>query len=223
LLVKNLTKDFLGVIYPEDMYCICCGDILPKGRVHGICDECIFKISWIADSRYDQGDFSFDRVLSLATYNFYTERIIYDLKLNNKAYYAEYMGRLMAELLVSSGEEGVIVPVPMAKAKERKRGYNQAALLASFVAQFSGQICLKDALIKSKDTGSMRLARGGKRAFMLQGSIEANMDFSGKNVILVDDVITTGTTADICAKELKKAGANRVVVLTFGAVDYKGN
>lgn len=220
-------NDIVNLIYPQNIYCICCSDMLPVGRPHALCDECISNLSWFTANPFDKkiDEFNFDRVLSLVNYDMNAQTIIHKMKFQNRPYIAKPVGRLMGELYAKAGD--IFVAVPMYKEKEAVRGYNQAALLAEYAAKACGSIYIKDVLVKTKPTVSMRSLAGDDRRQVIRDSIRVVDEkipvIKGKTVVLVDDVITTGTTADICAEALKKAGASYVIVLSFAAVDYKGN
>jgi len=113
-----------------------------------------------------------------------------------------------------------LVPVPLSKEKQKKRGYNQAGLLARYAGKELG-IPVLEAIEKIKDTRAMRSSRGLERRFILDQAfrvVETNKaKVEGANIILVDDVITTGSTANECSKVLKLAGAKSIVVLCFAS------
>lgn len=234
--MDRIIDEALDLIFPEGLYCICCGDMLHKSRVHGLCDECISKIKWRSEAPLCSGrdlseGFSFCRIISLADYDIYTKRIVHALKLKGGSYAARSMGRLMGELYTESsgtatgGCGALFVPVPMHSSKKRLRGFNQSELLAGYAAKAAGAELLSDALIKIRATKSMRLSRENERKTMLKGSVQINAAHAsalrGRDIVLVDDVVTTGATAESCAAALMEAGAASVSVLSFAAVRYK--
>ena len=218
----------LDLIYPQDLYCLCCKDTMPQSRIHGICDRCAEKIDWLDHDpfRASLDEFAFDELMSCCVYGFYPRQIVHGLKLHAKPYIAKNIGLLMAEKaqLQSGGDlSGIdaLIPVPTTAAKLKKRGYNQAELLAKVCAKELGLPLVKDALIKIRDTASMRLSTGLERRNMLQGAFEvpekACEKVRGAGILLVDDVVTTGSTADACAAALRDAGAKSVRVLCFAS------
>lgn len=217
-------------VYPNNIYCSCCGDVMNGTRVHGLCDNCIAEMTWLTKNPFENKleGFFFDDVISLVLYDGYAQQIVHNLKFHSKPYIARGIGRLMGELLLTHCDERMtFVPVPMFKDKEKVRGYNQAALLAEYAAKASGNLFLPDAIIKIKSTNSMRMARAEDRFTALNGSMVVNRErldyIENKEIVLVDDVITTGNTANYCSKILKDSGAKKVIILSFAAVDYKGN
>ena len=111
--------------------------------------------------------------------------------------------------------------MPCTKAKKKKRGYNQAELLAKYAAKELGLPVLTDVLVKQKETPSMRLSTGEERRNLMQGVFAVDQNacagLLGADILLVDDVLTTGSTADACALELKAAGVRTVSVLCFAS------
>ncbi len=112
----------------------------------------------------------------------------------------------------------IVTCVPMHRDKLRKRGYNQAELLAKAAAKELG-LPYADLLIKQKATASMRGSDAQTRRGLLTDSFTLAKDaedrIRDKHIILVDDVMTTGSTADVCARLLRSGGAARVDVLCF--------
>jgi len=201
--------------------------MIDKERVHGLCDKCIEKIDWSLENHFrsQMDDFAFDDVLYCCVYGAYPRAIIYNMKLYGSPYIARNLGLLLAERAkVYMDEKGIffdyLVPVPLSKEKQKKRGYNQAELLAKYAGKELG-IPTLNAMEKLKDTKSMRSSRGLERHFILDQAfrvVELNKaKVEGANIILVDDVITTGSTANECSKVLKLAGAKSIVVLCFAS------
>ena len=229
LKISKTAENLLNLIYPQNIYCICCGDSMSSDHLHGICDDCIGRIVWNTDNpfRHLMEDFAFDDLWPCCRYSFSVRRIVQGLKLSGKTYIAENMGMLMGERLkqgleeISSnnGQEIIITEVPMYKEKEKKRGFNQSKLLAEYVSKESGIRHSSGLLIKTEATASMRLSSADERRQMQQDAFKVNPECSefvkGKNIILVDDVVTTGSTADACSRTLKNAGAGKVIVLCY--------
>lgn len=142
-----------------------------------------------------------------------TKEIIHHLKYSGFTELAELLGEILCEKLVNNSipRNCVVVPVPLHQKKEFERGFNQAELMARYVSKkldIPGGI----ALMRLRNT---RTQVGLNREERIKNCAEA---FScvdpelilGKNILLVDDVTTTGTTLSECAKVLRNAGAKRV-------------
>jgi ComF family protein len=132
---------------------------------------------------------------------------------------APHMARAAGPLLAEQADS-VIVPVPLHRWRLWRRGFNQAALLAQALAKASGTALAIDALERAKATPmSMGLGRKARVANVRGAFRVRHRDqVRGKRIILVDDVLTTGATAEACARVLRRAGAREVHVLTFARV-----
>jgi ComF family protein len=112
--------------------------------------------------------------------------------------------------------DALVVPVPLHPRRLRERGYDQAALLARGCARAAGLPVAVRALVRRRDTPSQARLDATARRANLAGAFAAPAAIAHHTVALVDDVLTTGATADACARTLRRAGARRVVVLTVG-------
>lgn len=214
----------LGLIYPENIYCMRCRDTIDASRIHGLCDECASAIPWAVENpfRSYMDEFAFDDVWPVARYGAHIRGMVHGLKLHGKTYIARNVGALMAERVrMEPATFDVVTAVPLHREKHRLRGFNQAALLAEYAADGAQLPFDPGLLVKPRPTASLRLADSRTRRQMLAGAFEVpaerRADVWGKRVILVDDVCTTGSTADACARALKSAGAKQVALLCFAA------
>lgn len=144
---------------------------------------------------------------------------------NGNGYLKEYFADLIAEKLDEFPQIDCIVYVPMTDKSVYARGYNQAELLAKSLSVRTGLPFVKNALIKIKDTPAQKLLTRKERENNLKGcfKVEKRSDIKGKNVLLVDDVLTTGATSEIVCKVLLDAGAKNVYLATVASVEYKPN
>ena len=119
---------------------------------------------------------------------------------------------------VPPGVEGydVLVPVPLHPRRHRERGYNQSTLLARVLARHSGRPLLPRALRRTRHTDQQALLPRPERRENVRGAFSPGpQEVAGKDLLLIDDVMTTGATAGECAAVLRRAGANNVSVLTL--------
>ena len=214
----------LRAVFPENIYCICCGDVLDPGEKSGLCLRCREKMPWALDNPFHSymDEFAFDDVWPCVRYGSYARKIMNGLKNGGQNYMAENVGQMLAERVQLEWDmPDLFAAVPSHRSKMEKRGYNQAELLAAATAKRLKLPYQKGLLEKTRVTGSMRMADGRSRRTMLQDSFAISPKYrdmvKGLSVCLVDDVVTTGSTADACARVLKEAGAQRVTLLVFGA------
>lgn len=128
------------------------------------------------------------------------------------------LGTMMAALpAVSRLEADLIVPVPLHRSRMRSRGYNQAELLAREIGRLTELPVDAQALRRVRNTPPQALATDEKgRASQVAGAFAAvGVKVAGKRVLVVDDVATTCSTLDSCARALKTAGAARVIGLVL--------
>ena len=141
----------------------------------------------------------------------------------------EHLCRVMAPQMVRAAGDWltaatVLVPVPLHRWRLWRRGYNQAALLAAAIARRSPAQLSIDALVRVRATLASKAMTRTQRARNVRGAFRVARvaAVSGRHVVLVDDVLTSGATADACARILLRAGAARVDVLTWARVVQGG-
>jgi ComF family protein len=211
----------------------------------GLCLECWKKIKWIDDPkckicgapfeinidalcpRCIKKKPHFDKAISVFEYDDFSKSIVLKFKHGD----ATYIGRQLATWLwrVSKDivdDSSIIIPVPIHFFKRLKRKYNQSELLAQRLGMLGGILYEPRILRKEKNTPQQEGLSKNTRMKNINGSFGVDPKFSyllsGKNVILVDDVLTTGATANECSKILKRHGAKKVFVLTVARVSLMG-
>lgn len=159
-------------------------------------------------------------------YNEPSRKLVLALKHGGRIALAPFMAGLIAARLPPFEGEWVVVPVPLYRWRIWRRGYNQAALLACELAARTQQPLMVDALRRTKQTPSLGGLGRNERKKVLAGAIAINpsaaRNIAGRNVILVDDVLTSGATSDACVRVLRKAGATQVVIACFARVIEHG-
>ena len=130
---------------------------------------------------------------------------------------ARWMARAGADVLVDAD---LLTPVPLHALRLWRRRFNQAAALAAEISRETGKPCDLSALLRVKATRSQVGLSRAQRAENVQGAFRAaaRAPVRGLNVVLIDDVLTSGATANAASRALLRAGARRVDVLVFAGL-----
>ncbi|MCH5155508.1 MAG: ComF family protein [Clostridiales bacterium] len=227
LSVKN---EIIHMLFPDDIKCIVCGREITPNR-YGLCDTCKLMINdnfcmrcgrhkvGIGDycSECSEQSLSFDEARSAVSYDGNAKDLIQRLKYGNAKYLANAISQYLLDvLLMTDWHADCITFVPIHKSRQKRRGYNQAELLARTLAEHTNLPC-EILLEKSVKTPNQAKLNRAERMENLKGSFRA-VCTPPEHVILVDDVMTTGSTANECSGVLKRSGAKVVYVLTFASV-----
>jgi len=222
---------FLNVLFPET--CPICQRPASDHKTAPVCTECWQSIKpytgpkcrtcgrpLISDASTVCGDClqdgpAFDSARSFGLYEGALRKAINLLKYHHVKRLSGPLSDILLQVEIPRVE--AVLPVPLYKQRLRQREFNQSALIAKYLAKSLGSILVLDALVKLRDTkpqvglSSNERRKNMKNAFGLQNK-EA---VKGKDILLIDDVSTTGATIRECSKVLKKAGANSIHVLTL--------
>lgn len=195
-----------GLQFITSPRCLCCGVPFPAGVDH-LCSTCL------------RGDYHFDLARAPLTYAGPIPDLVHTLK---------FRGRLsglasMAHLAQSSGilddftEPDLILPVPLHPSRLRKRGFNQALLLAKSLFPSWQKRINPYLLVKKQETRAQIELKGRERRRNLRGAFALHTPdaVAGKKILLVDDIFTTGSTVDRCSEIVKRARCKRVEVCTL--------
>lgn len=206
----------LRLVYPLRARCVGCESRAGNDR-DWLCEDCRRELAsrWIGAAQPPEGGW-FDGAAYGFHYGGPASGATKCLKYQGAKKLAEPMARQMLRAFDALRPLDVdcVTAVPMHKRRQRQRGYNHAALLAEQVAAGIG-VPFADALERLRDTPQQARLDAAQRRENLNGAIAARGDFSGKRVLLVDDVCTTGATANACARALREAGAAGVYLLCF--------
>jgi ComF family protein len=209
----DLIKSILNTIFPHR--CAVCDDIIDPESL--ICSGCMSRINWLRADFFstELKETKFFRAASLAAYDGFWAEAIHRFKYNNRTDLAAPFAKIMAERI--DYEYDFIMPVPLHHKRLRERGYNQSALLAKKVAAEAGIKFAWDAIKRTATSMPQVGLTRGDRLRNVKGIFKCGKDdgLAKSDILLIDDVITTGATVNECAKALKNAGAARIDVLTL--------
>ena len=212
-----MIKKFLKSFFFNEDYCFFCKDNIVKDFY--LCEDCLSKIrKYDKEIFNDYGEDCFKKDI-LFYYSGMLKTKIKEFKFENGVYLKKPFGKLIYENLDKCLLEKMdyIAYVPSSKKKIRQRGYNHSKLLAEEISKYSN-IALFDKLYKIKNTKSQHFLSLEERSVNLKNSFFVDCDLTGKNVLLIDDIHTSGATIDECYKELKKANCSFVWVVCLCGV-----
>jgi ComF family protein len=160
-----------------------------------------------------------DGIAAAMAYNAASRRLVLSFKYGRRIALAPLLARMMLARLTALADVDagwLVVPVPLHRWRLWRRGFNQSALLAREIAWATGARLAVDALVRRKPTPTLGGLGRAARARVLSGAMRLhprrNWALPGANVVLVDDVLTSGATTNACIAVLKRAGAARVVI-----------
>ncbi len=194
--------------------CAPCDSDLPwlASAHRGRCDTCALPVtSGARCGRCLSDPPAYDHVCAPFTYAFPADALVQALKYRSLLALAPLFGSAIAKSLDACPD--VIIPMPLADARLRERGFNQAQEIARHVAKITGITLLPRACRKVRDTAPQAALPWRARAKNMRKAFVCDEDFSGLHVAVVDDVMTTGATLNELARNLKRAGASRVTGL----------
>lgn len=240
---KGLGDVFREILFPGNIYCIGCGMPINKDGGASLCGECRRKMLENLPERCGRcGHFVrmkkahfcehcaslppvYDRGGAAVVYGKEAKKIIFSLKYGGKGYLAENIAFIMADSVKSIGDYDIIVPVPMHRSKKASRGFCHTTLISEKLGEIAGKPVSAGNLVRVKKTGAMSGLSPEERRRNIKGAFEISdkKEFAGKTVLLTDDLLTTGSTADECAGVLRSAGAEKVYLAVFASPYDKYN
>ena len=216
--------------------CVVCGGRLGIHEFF-LCGSCNLQLprTNYADNPYENdmarlfwGQLPVERCAALVFYQGGSgpSQILYELKYKNHPEIGEFFGRMIAEEWNDTGFfEGIdlIVPVPLAKERQRQRGYNQSLHIARGIGSVTRLPIVTNAVSREQFVESQTQKDRWQRNENVEGCFRLNdgSALKGRHVLLVDDVVTTGATICSCGREMLKAGDVRFSILTIGFAKSK--
>ncbi|CAM3645558.1 DNA utilization protein GntX [compost metagenome] len=173
---------------------------------------------------------AFYRVEAPWHYGFPVDALVTRFKHNSQWPLGRLLAQLLGRWLIHRFDEGLprpalLLPVPLSRRRLRQRGYNQAGMLGNWLAQQLGISCSEQVLTRTLDTPAQQglKAKARKRNLRQAFAVHDSSLIAGRHVALVDDVLTTGATAQALASLLLKAGARRVDVYCLARTAKPGS
>ena len=231
--VINIKNGFLNLIYPKHIKCIFCGEEIELNNSFDSCENCINTLPIInTDYCYRCGgkrekdavgvclnckinNFDFDFARSVFEYNDKLIPTIHKLKFGGGKYLVKPLSfYLYSKLKTLDWKIDLITFVPMYTKRQKERGYNQAEELAKELSKLINIKC-EPMFTKIKDTKEQAKLSGKERRTNLKDSFKLiYKDIAGKNILIVDDVYTTGATSNELARLIKDK-SNNIYILTL--------
>jgi ComF family protein len=225
LLVQRFKTAFLDFLLPlrclgcgkeGSLICPSCCETLPRVKLP-LCQRCGDTVSeGILCRNCINYPLTIDGIRSVFLFQGTVRQAILQLKYKHLKAVSAPLAQLLVEFLHSRPMKGeVIVPVPLHPKRLRQRGYNQASLVAEELNKLIGLPVAEDALIRVQDAVPQARTRSAQeRRQNVKDAFACHQELEGKQILLIDDVCTTGATLDACATALKAAGASSVWGLT---------
>lgn len=224
--------------------CLLCSE--PADASTPICTACETELPWLGDQCQTcalplpasgltcgqclQQPPAFERVAAPWRYSFPVDTLITRFKHNAKWPFGRLLGELLAQFLQHRFEEDLerpdaLVPVPLAAKRLRQRGFNQAAMLARWLSEGLNIPCDETLLRRIQDTSAQQelKAQARKRNLRNAFALAPGATIAGRHLALIDDVLTTGATAQTLARLLMDAGAARVDVYCLARTPKPGD
>ncbi|MEO9894324.1 ComF family protein [Aurantibacter sp.] len=231
--LSNIVNDISSILVPR--VCFGCNTHLLGGE-HLICTSCrndlpLTDYTFNVENTVDRIFYGRINVKKANSFLFFTEngivqQLLHHLKYKNQEIVGDFIGEWFGNTIKTNGFIDAIdyvVPVPLHRKKLQRRGYNQVTRFAKHLAtnlnaEFRDDILLKTSNSKTQ-TKKGRLGRWfeNKSLYTLSNS----MDLANKNVLLVDDIITTGATIELCAKALQKSKNINIYVASMAVVPLR--
>lgn len=209
--------EILNLIYPPK--CGICGKLSDEF----LCKKCNIMLQNQADftvEKNQDNDKNFSELLYIFKYEGIIRRIILKYKFQDKSYlYRTFVNFLLKDknLFEILEKYDTIIPVPISKKRQKERGYNQSYLLAKEISKYTNLECESRCLFKIKDIIEQSKLNKEERIRNIQGVYELKngQRLKNKKLLLLDDIYTTGSTANECCRILKEAEPKKIGVLTI--------
>lgn len=232
--IKRWLRIIADGVFCEKYTCMACESELPEPNAKGLCEKCLGELIFndesvcekcgvplLDESSYcanctNAGKRNFDKGVSVFVYAGLIKQLLRRYKFNNKKYFDKYFAQfLFDKTLEEFVGFDVITYIPMTEKKMGDRGYNQSERMARVLGE-KLNTPVKELLVKTRETKAQHNLKYKERCQNLKNAFAFEGEYlTNQSVLLIDDVLTTGATADEAALILKKNGAGKVYVLTL--------
>lgn len=238
--IKEITKILINYIYPRNITCIICDNPIKLTNSYSLCRNCFKELKFILDGCSKCGKpilnrnlereslidcnycynktFYFDKVISCIEYDDISKKLVLDFKYKSKTYLCRYIALLMKEkLLLEDIKFDYILFVPLHKKRLKQRGFNQSEKIANKLGELL-DIPVIDCISREKNTKRLyRLNKEEREKELKNGfKVKENINLiKNKNILLIDDIFTTGSTSNEISKVLKINSVNSICILTL--------
>lgn len=233
--IKGAGENILSLLYPD--ICPFCGRILGEKEQRAVCKKCEFKLPYIYEPRCkkcgkpvdkeeqeycwdcEHHQHYYDSGLAVWEHRPVVAQAIYQFKYHNRRVYSRSFAREMVksyESVIHKWNIDLIVPIPISKKRKRQRGYNQAELIAKEISSLTGISMDAYSFIRIKDTvAQKKLDVWGRKTNLFKAFVWKGKKKPKGNILLIDDIYTTGNTIDAATRVLKASGASKVYFMTI--------
>ena len=203
-IIKIALEALLDIIYPYDNKCIICG---VEGFL-GICSKCKSEIKRVHQQ---------EEIMAYGYYGGVLKKLILNLKYHKSFISGKVLADLLCQIIIEKKLSiDCICYVPISKDSLKKRGFNQCSVLAKNISSIL-DIPVIDCLVKVKETKEQKLLGKEERMKNILDAFEIKNKekLFKKNILLIDDVYTTGATINECKKNIEKCNINKIYLLTI--------
>ena len=203
-IIKIALEALLDIIYPYDNKCIICG---VEGFL-GICSKCKSEIKRVHQQ---------EEIMAYGYYWGVLKKLILNLKYHKSFIAGKVLADLLCQIIIEKKLSiDCICYVPISKDSLKKRGFNQCSVLAKNISSIL-DIPVIDCLVKVKETKEQKLLGKEERMKNILDAFEIKNKekLFKKNILLIDDVYTTGATINECKKNIEKCNINKIYLLTI--------